>query len=577
MQRRCSRSPMRVLAVSIVRIWMPTSPIGTARPRVERGTSAWNTLRLPSSLAKESGSRWIPEPVHRAVCDIRRKASAGWSDFTAPCDAIPVDLFRILVSLNSAAYFARLARESPRLYGPTGLLDPALNRELFWFSRWTPLHPALPGIGVTFFQVLYVGAAAASLALAAGFQVRTLSAGLFVTAASVFRWNIPVVYLDDAMMHAMLLWLFLLPTGRTLTIPGLLKGRRDVLRCWTSAQVPGTAVRAFLVNLALIYGVAGAWKWTSPMWRQGIALYAGLKMAVAHDPERWSPRHLPLLRIGNYGALLLETVVPLGLLLPAGHPLKRVMGAGLLSFHLGIVATLKIPFANLACIAALALVFRDEIMAFIRSRIPDAEPDAMVPSLDVRAWLSIGLVTTIAAAMLVDAVRPRWRSGTHDSVRNSVVSSRMAPGARENPFASMLWLAGVAQSYRLFDWIDERNYHITYDARERGAAGRVTVLDDREVFPRTQRDVLLQSYLHDVMWIKVPRNRLPELQRSIFDRYARQYCQEHGPTGTIRVDRLVQRVDASNLDLHRPVREPFLRFTCCGKEPAIGYARLSHD
>lgn len=513
--------------------------------------------------------------LRQVACVARERRTQWRSAFTSPTDALPVDLFRILIGLIGAAYFSRLAVEAARLYGPDGLLDPATTRDLFWYARWTLLHPDLPGIGVSFFRVLYLASAGASLCVAAGIGTRPLSAGLFIVAASTFRWNIPAVYLDDALMQLMLLWVFLLPTGNTLTIRELRTGGPGILRRWADVQVPGAAVRCFLVNLALIYGVAGAWKWTSPLWKQGLALYAGLKMAVAHDPDRWQPRHLPILRAGNYGALLLESIVPLAIALPAFHRLKLACGAGLVAFHLGIVATLKIPFANLACIAALAVVFRKEIMTWVRRGAPPRPAYDGNDRLDLRARAAVALVVTIGMSMLVDALRPRWRSGTHDSVRNSTAAGRAALRAGHNPFAAVLWVVGIAQSYRLFDWIDERNYYITYEVVERAGDGRQRLWDSRKVFPRSQRDVLFQSYLHDVMWFKVPRHRLHELQNVIFERYARQFCRKHPDTGAMSISRSVQRVHAANLDLTNPVREPFLSFSCHCGAPAIRFVRLS--
>ena len=95
------------------------------------------------------------------------------------------------------------------------------------------------------------------------------------------------------------------------------------------------------------------------------------------------------------------------------------------------------------------------------------------------------LVALLALAMLSDAVRPRWRSGTHPEVRRTRRVANRTPGARQNPAYGLLWFAGVAQSYRLFDWIDERNYHITYEMTEHTAGRHVPRWDDTLLFPRT--------------------------------------------------------------------------------------------
>src|SRR5215212_974082 len=132
----------------------------------------------------------------------------------------------------------------------------------------------------------------------------------------------------------------------------------------------------------------------------------------------------------------------------------------------------------------------------------------------------------------------------------------------QNPFYGVLWFAGLAQSYRLFDWIDHYNYHITYDVVEQRRDGAVDTLDDEALFPRTLRSVLLQSYLHDATWMKAPRHRLADLQRSLFERYARRFCQRCGESGNIEVTANVQRTTVDNLDLRRPQRVRLLAFTC---------------
>ena len=98
--------------------------------------------------------------------------------------------------------------------------------------------------------------------------------------------------------------------GRTLILREWLVERGAAWRRWKCERVPGTATRCFLWNLALIYLVAGLWKWASPMWRDGIALYAVLKLPISLTPEFWGPEHLSLLKVLNYGALILEPRFP---------------------------------------------------------------------------------------------------------------------------------------------------------------------------------------------------------------------------------------------------------------------------
>jgi hypothetical protein len=496
-----------------------------------------------------------------------------WRSFTGPADAMPIDLFRVLVGLLSCAYFSRTFLEAPVFSSPHGLIDHGLLRKTLWYTRLGLFHP---GVGPTFFRVLYPLASTGSLLLAAGIWVKPVSAFLYATAVSTYRWNFLVTYVDDTLMHLTLLWMLLLPVGRTLALPEWLSKRGAAVERWKQEQVPGAAVRCLLVNLALVYISAGLWKWTSPLWRQGLAVYAVLKTAVSRTPERWKPGHLPAFITANHLSLVLEPLFPLAFVLPANHPLKWSLGAAMVGFHAGIIATMKIPFANIACIAASALVFRDEIMSWLRG------PSASSPragsaggAFDLRAKLASLLVAWLALAMLSEALRPLWRYGTHPAVRKNKQLANQTPGISQNPFYGVLWCAGLAQSYRLFDWIDQYNYHITYEVVERREDGTAATLDDEALFPRNLRGVLLQAYLHDATWMKVPRHLLADLQRSLFERYARRFCRKCGESRRIDVIANVQRTTADNLDLSRPQRSRFLAFTCNGGEPHVHFMRLT--
>jgi hypothetical protein len=496
-----------------------------------------------------------------------------WKSFTGPTDALPIDLFRVLVGLLSCAYFSRTFLEVPTFSSPHGLIDHVLVRRTLWYTRLGLFHP---GVGPTFFRVLYPLAALGSLLLAAGIGVKPVSAFLYVTAVSTYRWNFLVTYVDDTVMHLMLLWMLLLPIGSTLALPEWLSERGAALERWKQAQVPGAAVRCLLANLALVYVVASLWKWTSPLWRQGLAVYAVLKTAVSRTPDRWRSEYLPALRVANHSALVLEPLFPVAFVLPSNHPLKWLIGVMMVGFHAGIIVTMKIPFANIACIAASVFAFRSEIMAWLRRHPADLPHDkGAAVAFDLSAKLASLLVAWLALAMLSEAVHPYWRYGTHPAVRANQQLANRIPSVGQNPFHGVLWFAGLAQSYRLFDWIDEKNYYITYEVVEQREDGTASRLDDEILFPRTLRSVLLQSYLHDILWMKVPRHRLAELQRSLFERYARRFCWQCRDSGRVEVIANVQRTTADNLNLDRPQRVRFLAFTCRDGEPRLHFMRLT--
>jgi hypothetical protein len=462
--------------------------------------------------------------------------------FGGDCPALPLDLLRIFVALLAGIYFLNLFQEAADFSGPDGLLDHALVQEIFPFTRLGLFHP---GVSLGVLRVVYAFAAAASLAVLAGWRVKFFAACQFLAAVSAFRWNFLTAYVEDAIMHLMLLWLLLLPVGRTLVFAEAWRDPRVAWRRWLAVRVPGTAVGAFLCNLALIYLVAGLWKWTSPMWRDGTALFVVLKLPIAHAPDFWQPAHLTVLKFFNWAALVAEPLLSLALLLRRGHPLKWLLLAALAGFHLGIVVTLKIPFANLACLAASVVTFREEIMAWLAPHI-SPPPDRRLEPCGFAGRCAVGFVIVLALAMLrfvpaATEVKPQDYNAEKLSI-----DPRGGGGlaAVHEKLYYALWFAGVAQEYQLFNWIDTRNHHVRYEVTE-FADGGVRPIDPVEIFPRTNHSILLQCYLHDLNWFAVPAAHNAALKRSLALRFAQRYCRTHTPRGTVIVTASIERIMAT--------------------------------
>ncbi|HMG72069.1 MAG TPA: hypothetical protein VK582_01095 [Pyrinomonadaceae bacterium] len=233
-----------------------------------------------------------------------------------PTDALPLDIFRVLVGLLAFMYFLQTFLEARDFSGPDGLIDHELSQKIFWFTRIGLFHS---GLSLQFFQTTFLIACLCCWAVILGYRVKIFAAIHYVIAVSTYRWNFLVMYVDASIMHLALFWLLLLPVGRTLVLSEWLADRAGAWQRWKRAKVPGVAVRCLFWNLALIYLVAGAWKWTSPMWRDGTALYAIFKLPISLSPNFWGPQHLPLLKLLNYSALIFEPLFPLIFILPRGH------------------------------------------------------------------------------------------------------------------------------------------------------------------------------------------------------------------------------------------------------------------
>lgn len=493
-------------------------------------------------------------PVRKAPCHrndppaetetpmLRRTALGALFGRVTP--ALPVDIFRALVGLLSFVYFLSLWREAADFSAPDGLIDHALVQDVFWFTR---LGLFQAGISSGVLQGMFFLAAIASWGLILGWRPKLCAGFLFVTAVSAFRWNFLVAYVDDAIVDLMLFWLLLLPIGRTLTLRGIYRDPRNAWKKWQEINVPGTVVGCFLCNLALIYFVSGIWKWTSPMWRDGTALFAVLQLPVSRAPNFWQAHPLPLLKVLDWSSLVLEPFFPIAFLLRRGHPIKWLLLVAIIGFHVGIVATMRIPFANLACLAASVFLFREELMTWLRR---GAQAECVVAPPARSGWcgkIAVAFVVVLSLAMLRHVpIGSRVETTRYDPAELSI-DPRGAGGltAMHKPLYCALWFAGIAQEYQLFNWIDVRNYRFRYTVT-RNNGTRLEGIDPSELFPRSNRAALLEGYLHDRCWFEIPSQRSAEFKRSLATRFAERFARAHPLDGTIVVTSTVERITAAN-------------------------------
>jgi hypothetical protein len=492
--------------------------------------------------------------------------------FFRPSPAWPVDVFRIAVGALSFAYFVHTYFETADFSSPGGLIDHVYSAKVFWFTQ-----PNLFQLGLSTAQmrVVFLAASLASWALILGYRIKFFALVLYLIAVSTQRWNFLVMFVDDSIIHLLLFWLLLLPVGQTLIFSEWLADRGNAWRRWKCKEVPGVALRCFLWNFALIYLVAGLWKWSSPMWLDGSALYAVLKLPIAYTPDFWNAAHFPALRALNYLVLVLEPALPLMILLPVHHRAKYALLVALLAFHLGMLGTLRIPYANIACMAAAVIVFREEIAGKFNSGTAIRDGNGDQRKLGRSGAFALLFVTMLTLAMLSSVSLPQWRQPAREQPNaNAVFSTRSKSavdgiGPVQQAIYFPLWEIGIGQQYQLFNWIDERNYAVHYEVLETSAGAPVRSIDPSEVFPRSTRSVLLQAYLMGITWAQVPTDKQPELRRSLYKRFAQRYCKSH-----IGADITVYSIVTRIVPFHQE-QEPDTRSLMMGIDCESGEARVS--
>jgi len=454
--------------------------------------------------------------------------------------ALPIDIFRILVGALALFYFGRLIAEFPHFTHPDGLIDHAMLQEVYWFTRISLFQAGTPAFVLFAAQIIgLVGAVAIIL----GYRTKLAAGILLAIAASTYRWNFLVMYLDDGIMHLMLFWLLLLPVGKTLRLDELLRDRRQALRRWSDTVVPGAAVWCMLANICLIYFLAGVWKLDSLLWRDGLGLYAALQLPISATAGRWGVEHLPMLRVANHATMLLESLFPLAMLLTHRPLIKRVTAVMFVGFHLSIFFTIGIPVASFGLMATLPLFFHSEVGGwFARRRGPRAvRAPAATTHVPRTGWAALAFLLTLLTA-----------------------TTRNVPyfGVLNEPAYAALWMVGVAQDYRLFNWIDKVNYRIDTQVALTQPNGSTTDLDAGDVYPASMRSGLIQAYAHNVRWMVFPREHRQRIRSRIAQRVADRYCEGHDVDGIITISSRFARIVPDNLDGHRAARLLLAEFRC---------------
>lgn len=468
--------------------------------------------------------------------------------------ALPVQLFRIVVGVLATAYFVRLLGEVRDFSAADGLIDHALVQTVYPETRVSLFQDGTPTVAIVVALVMALGA---TLGIVAGWRTRVCAAVALAVAASTYRWNFIVMYLDDAVVHLLLFWLLLLPVapdGKSLGIGALRREPRSVVARWIAVTAPGTAVTCLTLNVALMYVIAGLWKFDSPLWREGYGLYAALRLPVAAMPDVWGPEHVPLLRLANWMVMAAEPFMVLPLFLPPRHRLKAIGGMLFAGFHLFILVTLGLPFAMIGLLSTLIIFFGPEITARAARWSSAPAPPALVtsPSLTRTGRLAIAFLVVLALA-----------------------TTRRIPvvGALNVPAYGVLWMVGVAQDYRLFNWIDRVNFDVDTRIEEVQLDGIAVPVTER-VLPSSFRAKLLLAYLHDIRWLRLPRPQRRPMRTGIARRLAPWYCRENPGDATVRVTSDVYRLIPSGRQLWSRIM--VAEFDCRAGRARLKRALITH-
>lgn len=238
-------------------------------------------------------------------------------------------------------------------YTDRGVLPRAAYLELFADPWSWSLHLLS---GTAFYQgALFVVAAAAAAALAAGYRTRLMTVISWVLLVSLHTRNPLVVNGGDQLLRMIVLWSIFLPLGRRASIDAL---RGDVGGAPPGEaprdhdpRVLGAATAAILLQVLVVYVFSGAGKFND-LWRSGEAMVRVFSMDLYARPLATYLLGYPaVLHTLSVVTPWFEALVPLVVLIPvATQRLRLVVIAAMILFHVGIELTLHVGLFSLVAV-----------------------------------------------------------------------------------------------------------------------------------------------------------------------------------------------------------------------------------
>ena len=281
----------------------------------------------------------------------------------------------------------------------------------------------------------------------------------------------------------------------------------------------------------------------SEMWYTGFAMYPILLIPISRVSEFIKPEHLEIMRIVTYSSLLVEIIIPILLLQRKGSWLKYIGLVLMVSFHVFIIATLRIPFANIAMMGSALLFFREELMDYFHNK------SAISDSLgSVKRFNYSGVIALIFFILVITSTT---RHIPHVKVIADIPTR-------------ILFVAGVMQNYQLFDWINRFNYKIEKEEYFKPAGSDSKIkLNHKDFLPDAVRYNLFQLRFHGVRWLLWIRGeKRYELRRDIPKRIAAKYCRELDQDGEVFLSTKIQRITEYNYDFKKKPKIVRFKFSC---------------
>jgi hypothetical protein len=218
-------------------------------------------------------------------------------------------------------------------------------------------------------------------------------------------------------------------------------------------------------------------------------------------------------------------------------------------FNLFILTTLGITWAILGMTSSLLLFLGEDLASVWRARLGATGARGRVDAPGEAGGWRWGRAERAAICFLTVL---------------GLATARHIPvfGALNQPAYAALWMVGVAQDYRLFNWIDRVAYQVRSTIEVRSPSG-AELPEPPGAYPSRFRAKLLQAYAHDIRWLIVPDERRFELRLAIAQRHASWFCRFIEEPGTrVVITSTIHPIRPDNLDFASFVELRLAEFEC---------------
>jgi hypothetical protein len=246
--------------------------------------------------------------------------------------------------------------------------------------------------------MLFALAGIAAVALLAGYRTRLSTIVLWALTTSIQLRNLYIGGGYDALLRMLLLWGCFLPLGARASLDAAREGPGDAARPHASV-----ASAALIVQLALVFFVAGYGKWAEPAWRHGTAI-----ADILADDMRVTSLgtllrgHSALLAALTFAVPWIEMLAPLLFFTPVLFgPLRSAAAIGLAAMAFGFGGALHVGLFPLASAAGAAALLPGWVWDRGRRVAPPIAAGPPAPRLARLARPRGGLLADAACAVLL--------------------------------------------------------------------------------------------------------------------------------------------------------------------------------